>query len=152
MLQFELEGRRVLDLFSGSGQMALEALSRGASSAVMCDKSKDAVGIIQKNAEKTRLQELCTILNCDYADCLDRMARMGQTFDLVFLDPPYASEMLVKALQLLAKSQLLKPTSKVICESGAGDFSIPEGYEIIKQNKYGIAYVTVLAPKKEETE
>ena len=70
MLQFEMDGRCVLDLFSGSGQMALEALSRGAASAVLCDKSRDAISIIQKNVEKTRLQEPCTIVNADYADCI----------------------------------------------------------------------------------
>ena len=148
MLQFEMDGRCVLDLFSGSGQMALEALSRGAASAVLCDKSRDAISIIQKNVEKTRLQELCTIVNADYADCIERMARIGKKFDIVFLDPPYASEMIEKALALMVSADILKPTTKVICESGACDFAIPEVYELVKQSKYGIAYVTILTLRK----
>ncbi|MBQ2240957.1 MAG: RsmD family RNA methyltransferase, partial [Clostridia bacterium] len=57
MIQFDIEGRKILDLFAGSGQLALEALSRGAASAVLCDKSKEAINIIKKNAEKTRLSD-----------------------------------------------------------------------------------------------
>ncbi|MBQ2998905.1 MAG: RsmD family RNA methyltransferase, partial [Clostridia bacterium] len=86
-LQFDLEGRSVLDLFAGSGQMGLEALSRGASHAVFCDKARESVEIITKNAEKTRLKEKCTILCTDHADCVRRMAMMNKQFDIVFLDP-----------------------------------------------------------------
>jgi len=150
MLQFEIEGRSVLDLFSGSGQMALEALSRGAASAVLCDKAKEAVVIINKNAEKTRLAEFCTVVNSDHADCIQRMARMGKQFDIVFLDPPYASDLLSDALARMAQAGILKPTTTVICESGAVDFPIPAIYEIKKQSKYGIAYITILKLKPEE--
>mgnify|MGYP002513796524 CR=1 FL=1 len=65
MIQFDIEGRKVLDLFSGSGQLALEALSRGATEAVMCDSSREAVAIMKKNAEKTRLASKCKI-KCNY--------------------------------------------------------------------------------------
>lgn len=149
MLQFEIEGRNVLDLFSGSGQMALEAVSRGAASAVLCDKAKDAMAIISKNVEKTRLGDSCILINSDHADCIQRMARMGKQFDIVFLDPPYASELLTDSLMRMANAGILKPTSTVICESGNSDFAIPEEYEIKKQSKYGIAYVTILNLKKE---
>ena len=69
-LQFEVEGRRVLDLFAGSGQMGLEALSRGATHAVMVDQSKEAIAIIRKNAERTRLADDCTIVCSDFSDFL----------------------------------------------------------------------------------
>ena len=74
MLQFELEGRRVLDLFGGSGQLALEALSRGAASAVIADSSRQAVEIIKKNAEKTRLAPCCNIICADWTQTLRRLA------------------------------------------------------------------------------
>ena len=91
ILRFDIEGRKVLDMFSGSGQMALEAVSRGAESAVMLDKSRDAVNIINKNAEKTRLADKCKIY-C--SDCFDYLKRnKGEKFDLVFLDPPYSKDM-----------------------------------------------------------
>ena len=70
MIQFDIEGRRVLDLFSGSGQMALEALSRGASSATLVDRSREAISIIRQNAEKSKLIDHCTIYQADYLDFL----------------------------------------------------------------------------------
>ena len=70
MIRFELEGRAVLDLFAGSGQMGLEAVSCGAASAVLCDKERDAVSIITKNVEKTRLGALSTVVCADYAECI----------------------------------------------------------------------------------
>lgn len=148
-LQFDLEGRSVLDLFAGSGQMGLEALSRGAAEAVLCDKSKDAIAIITKNAEKTRLKDKSMILCADYADCLVRMASLGKRFDIVFLDPPYASDMLSDALRLLCEKKLLKAGSLVVCESADADFAVPPALEPVKQTKYGIARVTILECKKE---
>ena len=88
MLQFEIEGREVLDLFSGSGQMGLEALSRGAKHAVLCDRSREAIDVIRSNALKTRLEPQCDIL-CSDAETLLRNLRRMQRFDLVFLDQPY---------------------------------------------------------------
>ena len=152
MLQFDLVGREVLDLFSGSGQMGLEALSRGATHAVLCDKSRDAVAVITKNAEKTRLKEKCTILCFDHADCIRRMALMGKRFDIVFLDPPYASSLLVDSLQRLCDEGLLTEDAVVICESGMPDLDIPNGLKIVRKAKYGAAYVTFIKVRGEETE
>ena len=149
-LQFDLEGRAVLDLFAGSGQMGLEALSRGAAHAVLCDKEREAVDIIAKNAEKTRLKDRCTILCADHAECLRRMAMMDKKFDIVFLDPPYASTLIADSLTRLCEQKLLKPGAIVVCESGSPDVDIPVGLEVVKQTKYGVAYVTILTPKQEE--
>ena len=149
-LQFDLEGRTVLDLFAGSGQLGLEALSRGASEAVLCDKAREAVDIITKNAEKTRLKDRCTIVCADHAECLGRMAMMGKRFDIVFLDPPYASTLITDSLTRLCLKKLLKAGALVVCESGSLDLDVPSAYDVVKQSKYGIAYVTVLTPKQEE--
>ena len=148
-LQFDLEGRTVLDLFSGSGQMGLEALSRGAAYAVLCDRAKDAVDVIQKNAEKTRLKEKCMILCADYADCLSRMEMMNKRFDIVFLDPPYASDMLEGSVNILVKKGLLKTGAFVVCESDRADFDFSPALEVVKQYRYGIAYVTIFTLKQE---
>ncbi len=147
MLQFEIEGRTVLDLFGGSGQLALEALSRGAASAVISDSAKAAVEIIKKNAEKTRLSSDCTILQADWKDALRRMS--GKKFDIVFLDPPYKLGMIPEVLTVLYP--YLKPTSVVVCESG-NDISdrIDERYDIKKRSKYGVAYVMLLKIKETE--
>ena len=141
MLQFELEGRRVLDLFGGSGQLALEALSRGAASAVIADSSRQAVEIIKKNSEKTRLAPYCNIICADWTQTLRRLG--NDKFDIVFLDPPYAMGIVPTVLEKIHEN--LKATSTVVCETGNDiSDSVPSDYEIVKNVKYGIAYVTVL--------
>ncbi len=145
MLQFEIEGRTVLDLFGGSGQLALEALSRGAASAVISDSAKAAVEIIKKNSEKTHLTTDCTILLADWKDALRRQS--GKRFDIVFLDPPYKLGIIPEVLNVLYP--YLKPTSVVVCESGNDiSDSIDERYDIKKLAKYGVAYVTLLKIKE----
>ena len=84
-LQFGILGRTVLDLFAGSGQMGLEALSRGAAFAVFCDSSPEAVAVIKKNAEKTHLSDRCRIIGGDSLDFLQTSAR-ALRFDIVFID------------------------------------------------------------------
>ncbi len=119
-LQFELAGRRVLDLFGGSGQMGLEALSRGAASAMFVDASDQAIAVIRRNAEKTRLQDRCHYLISDYRNYL-RKARGGVPFDLVFLDPPYAMHAIPDALERLLRGGLCAPGCLFVCESEEED-------------------------------
>ncbi len=152
MLQFDIENRDVLDLFAGSGQLSLEALSRGAAHAVMVDKSKEAVGIIKKNAQKTRLDGACEIHNCEYADYIRK--NVGRKFDLVFLDPPYASGLCGKAIEALSRADMLKPGTVIVCETGNGDVfcgndELGERFAKIKHAKYGRVFVTILTPKKD---
>ena len=150
MIQFDIEGRSVLDLFSGSGQMALEALSRGASSAILVDKSKAAIDIIKSNVQKTKLDNLCTIYQADYLDFLKRNG--GKKFDIIFLDPPYALKMYTPSLKALLNNDMLKPTTLIVCESGEdeifdGDGALKEKFEIERQSKYSKTYITILKLK-----
>ncbi len=153
MIQFDLEGRGVLDLFAGSGQMGLEALSRGASSAVLIDKLKDATKIIEENAVKTKLFPDCRILNCD---CMDYIRKNhGKQFDIIFLDPPYASKLYAPVLKTLIDAKMLKNTSMIICESDTdaifeGDLSLAERFNIKKVSRYSKTVITILEPKNEE--
>lgn len=149
MIQFDIDGRRVLDLFSGSGQMALEALSRGASSATLVDKSKNAIDIIRYNADKTRLMDRCTIYQSDYLDFIKRNS--SNKYDIVFLDPPYALNMYKPALKALLDSSMLKPSSLIICESGEDavfdkDEFLASHFTIEKQSRYSNTYITVFRP------
>ena len=96
MLQFDIEGRRVLDLFGGSGQLGLEAHSRGAAACTFVDAAPEAVAVIRKNIEKTGFADRARVQNTDYRNFLRKCAADG--FDLVFLDPPYASDALADAL------------------------------------------------------
>lgn len=152
MLQFDIEGRRVLDLFAGSGQMALEALSRGAASAVLIDKSKNALRIIEKNVSKTKLSDVCDIRNSDALDYIKR--NRGQHFDIVFLDPPYASGLYQPVLKALSEYDLLKPTSVIVCESDFsellnGDKMLENTYCVKRSSKYSKTVITLLELKRE---
>ncbi len=149
MLQFEIENRKVLDLFAGSGQMGLEALSRGASSCTFIEKNLDAMEVVKKNAKKTRLSEKCKIVNVDYKDYL-RGAKGREKFDIVILDPPYSMKILPELLDSLVKYDLLNTNAKVVCESEDEIEYMCEGLETIKHNKYGRVYITVLCKKGEE--
>ncbi|MBR4295516.1 MAG: 16S rRNA (guanine(966)-N(2))-methyltransferase RsmD [Clostridia bacterium] len=158
MIQFEIEGRRVLDLFSGSGQMGLEALSRGAESAVMIDHAKAAVSLIKQNTVKTKLEGASIIC----ADSLEFLRSEGRKrnedakYDIVFLDPPYDQKLIPKALELLLSGRLIKRSALIICESASnedvfgGNASLEARFEVIKTLKHGIAYVNLLTPKRSE--
>lgn len=150
MLQFELENRRVLDLFAGSGQLGLEALSRGASSCTFVEKSIEAMDIVKKNARKTGLWDRCKILNSDYKDFI-RGAKNGDKFDIVFLDPPYSMKIIPDILRLLVSGGLLNKNAKIICESEDDIAYSCEGLTTVKHNKYGRVYITVLC-NAEQTE
>ena len=143
MLQFEIQGKEVLDLFAGSGQMGLEALSRGAERAVLCDRARDAVEIIRANATKTRLLPQCEILCMDYQVAL-RSFRHKRRFDLVFLDPPYKTNYLESALILLLKHQLLAPNAIIVCETDSHEV-LPEVIDgfTSRRYKYGKIALTI---------
>lgn len=152
MLQFDIEGRTVLDLFSGSGQLGLEAVSRGAASAVLVDCSKFAVKIIEENVAKTRLAPWCTVCR---ADCMDFISRnRGKQFDIIFLDPPYASGLYVSVIRQMLEADMLKSTSMIVCESDhdgifGTDTELAERFQIKKQSKYSRTVITILEKRSE---
>ena len=150
MIQFDIEGREVLDLFAGSGQMGLEAVSRGAASATFIDKSKDAAKVIAQNIEKTKLSEFCRLLNSDVTDFI-RVTKGRKKYDVVFIDPPYALRAVVPTLKALLDGDMLKATSIIVCESEEADIfeadgDLKEKFEIIKVAKYGMAHITIVKP------
>lgn len=147
-LQFELQGKRFLDLFSGSGQMALEALSRGAKSAVAVDNSAAAAELIKKNAQKCRLYDRCVVLCRGYAEYLKSAANREQ-FDYLYLDPPYAAHLLPEVLCMILKTLIAADDATFICESEHadifdGDSELASHFKITKQVRYGRVFVTYL--------
>lgn len=153
MLQFDIEGRRVLDIFAGSGQMGLEAVSRGATSATMVDSSKDAVAVIKRNVEKTRLSDSCRVL-CAKAEDYIKTMKGRESYDIVFIDPPYAGRLVSPTLAALLDAKMIKSTSIIVCESEEADVfeKTPElaaKFDVLKTAKYGVAHVTVLKLKEE---
>lgn len=155
MIQFDIEGRDVLDLFAGSGQLALEAVSRGARSAVLVDRSRAAVRIIKENVAKARMEDACSVIEADFLNFLLHSAK--KKYDIIFLDPPYAQKMYVPALRAMLDADLLKPTSLIICESGEdtvfeGDAALASKFEVVKQSKYSKTFITVFRPAKKGNE
>lgn len=151
MIQFDIEGRTVLDLFAGSGQMGLEALSRGAAGATFVDSSNAACDIVCTNAKKTGLEEKCRVFCRDYKSFLQR--EKGK-FDIVFIDPPYAMRAVPDALSILLENVMLKKTSIIVCESAEEDIfegrdDLRERFEIMRASRYGAAHITLISPKGE---
>ena len=152
MIRFDLEGRDVLDLYAGSGQMGLEAVSCGAASATLIDKSKEAAAIIRKNIEKTKLSDECSLFCADVSD-FSRTIKGRKKFDIVFIDPPYALHAVPDVLAILLDNDIVKPTSIIICESEESDIfdnqsELKKKFDILKCAKYGAAHVTIVTPAK----
>ena len=129
-----LYGKSFLDLFSGSGSIGIEALSRGAESATFVDNSSEAYQVIKNN-----LQAVGEEQNVQNSDVISFLSQAKESYDIVFLDPPYHFENIAKLFELL-HSGILKTNSVVVYESAA-DEKIEEfavGFELIKEKKYGI--------------
>ena len=143
ILQSEIEGRRVLDLFAGSGQLALEALSRGAVYAYLSDSSPDACRIIRGNIEKTRQQEKTHVACCDFRKTIRNLAG-GEPFGLIFLDPPYQSRFLEEALTRIVSAGILADGGYIVCENERGDAVSAPGLVCFRDCRYGRAHITIL--------
>lgn len=137
-IQFDIEGRRVLDLFAGSGQLGLEALSRGAKSVSFVDSSREAMEIVKKNAKVTGFFEECRYMVSDYRNYI-RKASGRDLYDLVFIDPPYAMECCKEALGALVEKGLLENGAIVVAESGTEEINPSDfpSFEVIKSTHYG---------------
>ncbi len=143
-LQFQIEGRRVLDLFAGSGQLGIEALSRGAKQAVFVDASKDSVAIVQANLENTGLTDNARVKNMDFAAFL---MQNRDPFDLAFLDPPYRTGLLQRALPMTA--EIMNKGGTIVCESPS-DEEIPEiagDFVRVRSYRYGKIVLTLFRHK-----
>lgn len=139
-LQFDIEGRRVLDLFAGSGQLGLEALSRGAVSAVFVDASDSSLQYVKKNIESTGLSGKARVVRSDYASFT---AASRDVFDIVFLDPPYSAGLLLPALK--AVLPLMSDHGIIVCEHPP-EVKLEEtvgGFKISRTYRYGKVLVTV---------
>lgn len=137
-LQFDIEGRRVLDLFAGSGQMGLEALSRGAASAMFVDSERAAMDIVKDNAKTTGFFDKSRFLVSDWRNYI-RKASSREKFDLVFVDPPYAMQCSLEAAKRLAESKILATGAIVVLESGEEEIDTEAlmGFSSVKSTHYG---------------
>jgi len=140
IIQFDIEGRRVLDLFAGTGQLGIEALSRGAAECVFVDASRDSLKLVRENLRRCGLQ--ASTLQCDALGYL----RRGERFDLVFLDPPYGSGLDVQAVGAVKEFDILAKGGIMVCESRA-DQTLPDlgaEYGSVRVYRYGKIKLTVI--------
>ena len=135
-IQFEIEGRRVLDLFGGTGQMGIEALSRGAAHCTFLDLRKEAVGVIRENLKRTGFAEDAAVVQGDY---LAFLTRCKEKFDLIFLDPPYAADLLEQALTAIASFDICREHGIIVAESAADKVlpELPAPYRLYREYRYG---------------
>ena len=141
-IQFEIEGRRVLDLFGGTGQMGIEALSRGAAHCTFVDLRKEAVGIIRENLKLTGLEGQATVVQ---GDALTFLTRCREKYDVIFLDPPYASDLLKKAMETIPAIDIVTENGIIVCENGSttGWPEVEPPYRLQKEYRYGKIKLTV---------
>ena len=149
IIQGKIEGAKILDLFSGSGAIGLEFLSRGAESAILCDKSKEAVNIIKKNIEKTHMEKKAQVINTNFENCLEKLK--NEQFDIIYLDPPYATDYISKSLEKILQLNIAKEESQIIIETDDEERIEKEienlDVEIVDKRKYGRATIIFLSLK-----
>ena len=147
IIQFSIEGRTFLDAFAGSGQMGIEALSRGAKKAFFIDQKKQSVAIIKNNLKTTSLSDSAIVLN---TDTLSFISSTNEKFDIVFFDPPYRTGLLQSALNKVTR--IMNKGGMIICEHPV-DEELPEQIEdfVLKKNyKYGKIIITIYSHKEVE--
>jgi 16S rRNA (guanine(966)-N(2))-methyltransferase RsmD len=141
IIQFQLAGRRVLDLFAGTGQLGIEALSRGASAAVFVDESAEALKLVRLNLKAAGFENAAQVVRTDALSFI----KSGAKFDIVFLDPPYDTPLLDQALRHIFEFDILQENGIIICESKA-DRPMPDAeppYAKGRSYRYGRVLITL---------
>ena len=142
IINFDIPGARVLDLFGGTGQLGIEALSRGAKSAVFVDAGEDACKLIRENLKRTKLEQDGRVVRGDY---MDYLRRCRENYEIIFLDPPYAEVFLENALKCITEIDILQSGGIIVTERPLGK-ELPwefEGYTRSRDYKYGNTLVTI---------
>lgn len=125
ILPHNLEGAKLLDLFAGTGNVSIEALSRGAAEAILVDSSNDSARAIRENLRRFRFADRTKVWNVPVARALRLLARRGESFDLIFLDPPYERGWVEGSLKIIARSGLLRNAGVLVVEHSAREHVQP---------------------------
>ena len=146
IIQNDIEDSTVLDLFSGSGAIGLEFLSRGSKRAVLCDNSKDAIKIIKQNVQKTHFEEIAEIYNIEFTKLIERL--QNQKFDIIYIDPPYATDFIKISIEKIIEYKLVNENTKIIVETDDEKRILKQiekmDVEITDKRKYGRATIIFL--------
>ena len=142
IIHFDIPGVSVLDLFAGSGQLGIEALSRGASDAVFVDMRDDACNLIKENLRRTKLQSQAKVVKTEYSQYL---RNCHQKFGIIFLDPPYSEDFLEKSLNFITEIDILQSGGIIVTERPAGKELLCDfpGYSRSKDYKYSNTVLTI---------
>ncbi|SBV95861.1 RNA methyltransferase, RsmD family [uncultured Eubacteriales bacterium] len=145
-VQFDIEGRRVLDLFAGTGQLGIEALSRGAASCAFVDLRRDAAALTRENLALCGFEDRGKVHQTDY---LAFLSSCREKFDLILLDPPYAKGLLEKALETIAKIDIVSANGIIVCESALEQAlpELPAPYDKGREYRYGKIKITLYSRK-----
>jgi 16S rRNA (guanine(966)-N(2))-methyltransferase RsmD len=142
IINFDIPGAKVLDLFGGTGQLGIEALSRGAESAVFVDAREDSCKLIRENLKRTKLENQAKVVRADYLDYLNRCR---EQYNIILLDPPYAEVFLENAIKRITEIDILQSDGIIVAERPLGK-ELPwefEGYTRSKDYKYGKVLLTI---------
>ena len=142
IINFDIPGAKVLDLFGGTGQLGIEALSRGAASAVFVDAREESCKLIRENLKRTKLEKEAKVVRSDYLDYLNRCR---EQYNIIFLDPPYAEVFLENSIKRITEIDILQSDGIIVAERPLGK-DLPwefEGYTRSKDYKYGKVLLTI---------
>ena len=151
IIHFDVPGARVLDLFGGTGQLGIEALSRGAESAVFVDAREESCRLIRENLKRTKLEKDAKVIRSDYLDYLNRCR---EQYNIILLDPPYAEVFLENALKRITEIDILQSDGIIVAERPLGK-ELPwefEGFTRSKDYKYGKVLLTIYWKASSENE
>ena len=149
LIQDHVRGAQVLDLFAGTGQLGIEALSRGAQHCDFVEHNKTAYQIVCRNVESARVKEKAAFHRTEAADFIARAGQ--QKYDVIFLDPPYGGVILENALKLIERFDILSVNGIIICESAVED-KFAHHFEVTRSRRYGATMITILQRQNSETE
>ena len=147
-IQFEIKDKIVLDLFSGSGQLGLEALSRGADFCFFNDYSVESCNVIEKNIKACGFSQKCLLTCKPYTECVKMIKNTGQKVSLVFLDPPYGCGYIADSLNLMCEADILDSNAIVVCESAKNDKIPCAPLDVRREYIYSEIKVTILERRK----
>ncbi len=143
MIQNYIPDSTCLDLFAGSGSLAIEAISMGAKCAYLIDNNKKAISIVNKNINNFNISEKCNVINMDYLVFLNSFS--DEKFDIIFLDPPYKTDYINKALYVIYNNSILNNDGIIVCETdNLKKIDYMDRFDVIKQKKYGDKLIVIL--------
>lgn len=134
----------VLDLFAGTGSLGIECLSRGANKCVFVDASKTSIEIVKSNIKKARVEADSEVMNVDCKSAIDKLKTRSESFDLIFMDPPYYENLFVSTLEKISDTKLLNEDGIIVVEHDTTE-KLPDNVgDLVKQKsrKYGNTTVT----------